>query len=704
MEKISERRQWQASSTSDDKRGLWIVLGAGRLGRGFLNLVAHEQNFKSMLVVEGVNTSQEDVDEFNRLSGEGKGYNIVVLAASTERTTLSNYDFTTAFDTAAIIAKIADSSTRIASTSVGLDRLVDVAPVIASGLRRRAENGLPRILLLVCENGRSEDGLAPSEMIRREIEKYLQSDVLQRAAVIPRVVIDCAVPSLPRPTGDIRIGDGTVWIEKLQGVETFLRASRYLSLSDSADMAVLQTRKLYGYNTLHCLISVLGHVTGERSVDMVARDPNLAGPLEHIVGGLSDAICRRHALDSAATIGGQKIRTYVTGALERLKHPVGEFDLTARAMKRIGTGWYLRDGRLEGPVVDLGLLDQPWICPHLTHAFSLSLYCFVRNLDALRAGLPWLSAIRPARAMDELGSTTIAAAPFNERSVFHRAHTSHLLMEVLAEDFRELNKWPDRRWSPLEIASFLNRPIKSDLRGLPKKVVDLSCVIFDLDEGLVATESLLYLVTRDLIAEHSKNKRTIGHDDYARHVGTGEVVFFEEMIRDFQIRGVTADVLIKERESRYRTALEKTDQEGLVKPCFLKILRLLANHGIRMAVVSNASPDRVELTLDHVGIAGYFATWKSPGKGLREKPTPDMIEAVLSEFRADPHQCVVVESSVTGVEAARRAGCYCILLVNDYTSPDPVEQRGVEVLANSQALLKWFTTFFAGRPVIDAGR
>jgi putative hydrolase of the HAD superfamily len=701
MDKISERRQLQSAAKgagAGDDRDLWIVLGAGRLGRGFLNLVAGDQAFRSLLVVEGVNTTEEDVEELNGLLQSGAGYSVVV-AQSSERTHLLNYTFTTALDTGAIIAQIADPATRIISTSVGLDRLLEVTGIVASGLSRRVTDRMPPILMLVCENGRSEDGLIPSEIFKRELEKSIPPQVLEQAAILPRVVTDCAVPALPRPATPILIGEGTLWIENLQSVTTFLKPSRHVKLADPADMAILHTRKLYGYNALHCIISVLGHFADEPNVDIIAREPGLHIQLEKIVEGLVGAICHRHSIDPASTLGGQTVRDYVREALGRLQRPLGDFDLTERAMKRIGSGWYLRDGRLEGPIVDLGLLDKPWLCVQLVHALALCLYCFVRNLDTLRGDLPWLSVSRPSRRRDGLGSTSITSEQFHEQSIFHPAKTSHALMEVLAEDFRVLNKWTGSRWPTREISRFLDRPISAEMRVAPKSVAALSCVVFDLDEGLVATESLLYLVTRDLVAKYSKNGRTISHDEYARHVGTSEIAFFQEMIREFQIRGITADALVKERENLYHVRLEGTVPESLVKPGFKEILQLLANQKAKMAVASNASERRVEATLDHVGIANYFAACRSPSRGLREKPAADMIDAILSEFGEDAQRCVVVESSVTGVEAARRAGCYCILLVNDYTSPEPMERRGVEVLSNSQALLLWFKTFFAAQRI-----
>jgi hypothetical protein len=61
-------------SNAGDDRQQWLVTGAGRLGRGFLNLVANEYSYKSLLVVAGENTRQADVDVFNGLRETGDGY------------------------------------------------------------------------------------------------------------------------------------------------------------------------------------------------------------------------------------------------------------------------------------------------------------------------------------------------------------------------------------------------------------------------------------------------------------------------------------------------------------------------------------------------------------------------------------------------------------------------------------------------------
>jgi putative hydrolase of the HAD superfamily len=697
MDRISERGQAElkatAASAIDQKQ--WIVIGAGRLGRGFLNLVANEQGFRSLLFVKGVNTPQKEVDEFNTRRKAGDGYNVIVVP-NLDRKNLQNYEFMTTIDTGLAIEQIANSNTQVISTSVGLDKLPEIAPMIAAGLKLRAGR-MGRILILVCENGRSPDGKDPAQILRHELEKWGHVALPTDLVILPRVVVDCAVPSLPRPSEPISISEGALWIEKLSGVqEVFLKPS-YVTLCSTEDIAIRHTSKLYGYNSLHCILSVLGHYAGERYVHRVATDLNLQSPLERIVEDLVNAVCRRHQI-TAGSDQATIVRAYGREALKRLQlfGSRGEFDLITRSLRKVANGLYLRDGRIEGPIADLGLFERPWECPHLVHALALCLKYFVDRIEIEHSSLPWL----PGEQRLPIGQSHERSAPtvldVSVHSILHPSMDHHPLMEVLAEDTLELGASArGASMAARDIAEFLNNPIDRDLKVVPKRVTDLKCVVFDLDEGLVATESILYSVTRELIDQYAEDKRTITQDDYASYVGTSEENFFNHMVREHQIRALSVDQLIKEREARYRKRLESMEGESLVKPGFRGILQMLMRRNIKLALSSNASRDRVDATLQHVGLASYFDFIVSPNRSLRAKPAPDMLQTILAKFNIQASGCIVVESSTVGVQAARRAGCYCILLMNDYTSPKPVKRRGVEVLGNSQALSVRFQDYFS---------
>ncbi len=77
----------------------------------------------------------------------------------------------------------------------------------------------------------------------------------------------------------------------------------------------------------------------------------------------------------------------------------------------------------------------------------------------------------------------------------------------------------------------------------------------------------------------------------------------------------------------------------------------------RIAVASGADRAKVEMQLQQVGMAPYFEDRVFSGHELpRSKPFPDVYLAAAAALKADPARCLVVEDTVTGVQAGVAAG------------------------------------------------
>jgi len=94
-------------------------------------------------------------------------------------------------------------------------------------------------------------------------------------------------------------------------------------------------------------------------------------------------------------------------------------------------------------------------------------------------------------------------------------------------------------------------------------------------------------------------------------------------------------------------------------PGVLTWLERLALLGARQVVASSAPPENIEALIDELCLRAYFPVLLS-GFDLPGKPQPDTFLKAASLINVPPAQCVVIEDSVAGVEAARRAGMKCI--------------------------------------------
>lgn len=125
------------------------------------------------------------------------------------------------------------------------------------------------------------------------------------------------------------------------------------------------------------------------------------------------------------------------------------------------------------------------------------------------------------------------------------------------------------------------------------------------------------------------------------------------------------DRISGEKELAFRQAIRGHLQPlpGVID--WLKRFQLL---GCEQAVASSAPPENVEALVDELHIRTYFEALVTPGN-LPGKPNPDVFLLAASRLHELPQNCLVIEDSIPGLEAAHRAGMHCIAV----TTTNPPE-------------------------------
>lgn len=87
------------------------------------------------------------------------------------------------------------------------------------------------------------------------------------------------------------------------------------------------------------------------------------------------------------------------------------------------------------------------------------------------------------------------------------------------------------------------------------------------------------------------------------------------------------------------------------------IQALLGHLAIARCVASSSMPERIRLSLQVTGLLGYFEPHLySAAEVGRGKPAPDLFLHAARQMGAAPADCLVVEDSLSGIQAARAAG------------------------------------------------
>lgn len=94
--------------------------------------------------------------------------------------------------------------------------------------------------------------------------------------------------------------------------------------------------------------------------------------------------------------------------------------------------------------------------------------------------------------------------------------------------------------------------------------------------------------------------------------------------------------------------------------CFLEAVK---NFPVEVAIVTSSPASRIVTYLSSVGIdISMFGSVITTERVTRGKPYPDVYRYACEAIGFNPRQCMAVEDSPNGVEAAHTAGCYTVMI------------------------------------------
>ena len=115
-----------------------------------------------------------------------------------------------------------------------------------------------------------------------------------------------------------------------------------------------------------------------------------------------------------------------------------------------------------------------------------------------------------------------------------------------------------------------------------------------------------------------------------------------------------------------------------------ELLRQLADEGRGLALCTNKADHITRITLEALGIAGYFRAIVAAEEGRPKKPDPDPLLRALAPLGIAPGDAVMVGDSHADIDAARAAGCRSIAVTYGY-SPTPAAKLGADAVAGALA-------------------
>jgi len=201
----------------------------------------------------------------------------------------------------------------------------------------------------------------------------------------------------------------------------------------------------------------------------------------------------------------------------------------------------------------------------------------------------------------------------------------------------------------------------------------LRAVIFDFD-GVITDSEILHLRSFNrVLAQYGIEIPT--RDYYKEYLGLTDVDCFNLVAERNQPRldGQKIENLVLQKNQIFE---ELAQTEGRIIEGVRDFLQMLKEKDVPMAICSGAVRAEIELILEQARLRHFFTVIVSAEQVKKGKPHPDGFLLTLRKLNNNrqhlitAEQCVVIEDSHWGLEAAKKAGMHTVAVTNSYDADE----------------------------------
>jgi beta-phosphoglucomutase len=210
-------------------------------------------------------------------------------------------------------------------------------------------------------------------------------------------------------------------------------------------------------------------------------------------------------------------------------------------------------------------------------------------------------------------------------------------------------------------------------------------ILFDMDGVLLDSEAY---ITRAGIMMFAEKGFVVKEADFKPFTGMGEIRFLGGVAEK---HGIPFEV---ERDKARTYAIYEEITRGKLEPLkgVTDFIGKCREKGLKLAVATSADAVKMRINLRETGLGeDLFDTLVNGLEVEHKKPHPEIYLLAASRLCIDPAHCLVVEDALSGMKAAKAAGCKCLAITSSFSAAefDQADWIAPDLASTPSACLNW---------------
>ncbi|WP_446898953.1 HAD family hydrolase [Clostridium sp. LBM24168] len=190
-------------------------------------------------------------------------------------------------------------------------------------------------------------------------------------------------------------------------------------------------------------------------------------------------------------------------------------------------------------------------------------------------------------------------------------------------------------------------------------MVYVKAVIFDMDGVIIDSEPAHLRINNKMF---EKLKIDVSDEEKLKFVGATTSSVWEIIKGKYNL-SYSIGELVKMDRDLYMKDLKSTSNIKPITGVDVLIKKFYKNK-LKLAIASSSPMDVIKIIISNFKLNRYFDYLITGDEVKRSKPAPDIFLKAAELLGVLPKECVVIEDSKNGIQAAKSAGMYCIGFLN----------------------------------------